>query len=94
MRVRGFQLDLEWIRRDLNEEADALSNFQFEAFEATNRIKVVPSLLPWIVLPELMEESHRMFLEQQGTGAQRKPRDHPWPEAGTRKRLRQSDPWL
>ena len=51
----GLELDLRWVPRLQNEEADALTNELFEAFTEKNRIHVDFDNLPFIILEEMME---------------------------------------
>lgn len=51
----GLELDLRWVPRLQNEEADALTNELFEAFTEKNRIHVDFDNLPFIILWEMME---------------------------------------
>eukprot|EP00435_Cladocopium_sp_Y103_P059542 s1184_g21.t1 len=47
-------LDLQWIPRDQNTEADALTNEEFEGFEESRRIHVEIERLDFIILQKLM----------------------------------------
>ena len=51
----GLELDLRWVPRLQNEEADALTNELFDAFWERNRIEVDFCKLPFILLWEMME---------------------------------------
>jgi hypothetical protein len=50
-------LDLSWIPRDSNVEADALSNGNFVGFSLDRRVQVDPKAIRWEVLDRLMELS-------------------------------------
>ncbi len=88
-----LRLDLQWLPRDRNDEADRLSKGILDGFKTENRLGVDPSRLTWNVLPSLMrvgEEFHQELQKQKGLGVgsgstQRKRRK-------TRP-LRESDPW-
>ena len=49
----GARLNLEWVPRELNKEADALSNGEFGAFSPECRIDPVAGT-KWLVLSDLM----------------------------------------
>ena len=93
LKSRSLRLETEWSPRDLNVEADRLSNLDYSGFEPALRVRVPLATAPWLVLPELMN-SGREFLEarqqQPGhasgghRGRRRKPKED---------RLRARDPW-
>ena len=58
---RGLDLELEWLPRDANKEADALSNLLFDEFDAGHRISVSLADLPWLVLPDLLKQGEEIF---------------------------------
>ena len=58
---RGLSLDLKWIPRDDNVEADSLSNFCFDDFQPENRISVDIGNLGFAILPSLMAEGEQMY---------------------------------
>jgi hypothetical protein len=58
---RGLSLDLKWIPRDDNVEADSLSNFCFDDFLPENRISVDIGNLGFAILPTLMAEGEQMY---------------------------------
>ena len=45
-----LDLRLSWTPRELNTEADALSNFRFEGFSPDRRVPVVLDVLPFDVI--------------------------------------------
>ncbi len=94
LREQGLDLNLEWQRRDLNKEADALTNEDFRGFDPTKRIHVPPGSLQWLILPEFMESSTRLFEEMQAE-KKRNPGGSkaPWPKAKALERLKARDPW-
>ena len=51
----NLELDLRWVPRLQNEEADALTNELFDGFSPENRIEVDFNKLPFILLWELMD---------------------------------------
>ena len=68
---RGMWVHNSWIPRELNEEADALTNECFEGFEARLRIPVELSQIKWKVLPNLLAyglEWHKEHPHKDGDG--------------------------
>ena len=51
----GLRLDVRWAPRDLNQEADDLSNGKVENFNAAHRVEVDVKESSWLVLNELMK---------------------------------------
>ena len=63
MKKRGFLATLDWISRDENQEADALTNEEFEGFSPEYRREIDTKKGGWFVLDELMEESQQLYSE-------------------------------
>ena len=63
LRHTSIQLHLRWVPRESNTEADDLTNQKFDAFDKDLRVPVVGADLPWLVLPRIMQQSHRLFEE-------------------------------
>ncbi len=53
--VRHVDLSLEWRRRDTNEEADALPNECFEAFDPALRLDATRAAASFLCMKELEE---------------------------------------
>ena len=99
LRRRRLELHLSWLRRDLNTEADSITNEDFTAFDAQKEIKVDPKSIQWVVLPEVMEWSKQIYehtealrtkkevTRSQGCGAGKRRR------ISAAQRLRTTDPW-
>ena len=83
-------LELAWVPRDQNEEADALTNGDFSAFDPERRVEIDVGNLKFKILPQLAkvaEELYRGILERRGArpaGAGRRSRPA---------RLKERDPW-
>jgi hypothetical protein len=58
--LRGLELDLGWAPREVNCEADALSNGQAKGFDPALRVHVRPSKIPWVYMRE-MEAAAKEF---------------------------------
>ena len=61
LRYRGAELHLTWIPRELNQEADDLSNLKFDDFDSERRIPFKVQGIPWKVFTELILASRDMF---------------------------------
>ena len=89
---QSVDLTLKWRRRDVNVEADALTNHEFEGFNPKTR--VLPDLegVKWLVLPWLEKEATKMYASIRAEREQQ-----PLERAARAKRsvltLRQSAPW-
>ena len=54
LEVRNSSLKLDWLPRQQNEEADALTNGWFQGFDQSKRLQPDIANLPWRVLPEML----------------------------------------
>ena len=61
MEDKGIVLHLDWVPRNQNEEADALSNERFEGFDLSKRVEVNVENLPFYVLPKLIEIADDLY---------------------------------
>ena len=61
LRSSCLELHLSWIPRDSDVPADDLTNSIFTKFDATKRVNLVGSLIPFLILPDLMKDSQRLF---------------------------------
>jgi hypothetical protein len=59
--AKGVRLVAEWAPRELNAEADALTNLVFTGFDMSRRKALTPDELPLLVMPSLMEEAARFY---------------------------------
>ena len=95
LRSRRMDLCLDWIPRDQNEAADALSNSEFAEFDEAKRIHLDVTKIEWQVLEEYMLRADALYAETKAYAAQRAQA----PAAARRGRkkgakpLRQTDPW-
>ena len=102
LRSRNLELHLNWIPRDKNWLADAITNEEFEHFSEDNRIHINPAELKWLVLPEAMQWSKEVY--EITRSKKRKAEDkrenkfvakEVWRRKKTaaNKRLKATDPW-
>jgi hypothetical protein len=61
LRLRRMVLNLGWTPRDQNEEADALTNGDFAAFDKNRRVEVDVSKVKWLILPRMLEVSQHIY---------------------------------
>ena len=95
LRKLRLNLDLQWIPRNQNEEADALTNCDFGAFSEDRRIHVNISELKCLVLDEMFRAADslnadmkdRRAAQSAGTGAPAKSREQ------KQAPLREREPW-
>eukprot|EP00974_Lingulodinium_polyedra_P004556 428246-Lingulodinium_polyedra.AAC.1 len=89
---RGMDLSLTWVPRDVNAEADALSNFKFAGFAAENRVACDLACLPFLVLHKLLADAKDFYgnarVVRASAGGRKRAR-----AAGPGDRLRVKDPW-
>ena len=62
---RGQRLRLQWVPRELNEEADRLSNGVTTGFDPAKRIKVDLHSAQWLALKDLSQVGSEFYLGMQ-----------------------------
>ena len=93
LRKRRLALELQWVPRNQNEEADALTNNRTELFDKAREIKIDLAKLEFIVLPEMVKVADALYAEVRRRRSSRKDQGS---DQRTRKRgrpLRERDPW-
>ena len=63
MKVRDLSATLRWVKREDNQEADDLTNEEFEKFQPEKRRHVKSCNIHWLVLDKLMKESSSLYEE-------------------------------
>ena len=89
MEKTNSRISLDWAPRELNKEADDLSNEIFDAFSTTNRVNLSICDYPWIVLNDLMLHGASFVKEK----ALRPPLTESIPGRAKKRPLRETDPW-
>ena len=92
LEAREADVELDWAPRDVNQEADDLTNEVFGAFDPALRITTAFEELPWLVLPRLMREGAAFFADMQAARKKRKG-GQSWPRRSKQERLRFAEPW-
>ena len=92
---RGLDMNLEWIPREQNSEADALSNLRFEGFRGERRVELDVEKLEWKILPEMMVAAEGLYGEikvhkEERTASKRRNLDQVRKPG---KKLKERDPW-
>ena len=91
IKAKGLRLNLGWVPREENEEADELTNRETGRFDPARRVKLDIGNLNWICLGGYMAAATSLYeevvatkkrTEQSAAGARKKPRP-----------LRERDPW-
>ena len=91
LRCRNLHLDLDWVPRDQNTEADALTNDDFSGFAPERRVEIDLSRLEFKILPELLRAADDLF---ENIAARRRAGKQKEQGARWRKqKLRERDPW-
>ena len=94
MRDRAAELDLEWVPRDQNEEADALANEDFGAFDPGRRVDVKVEYLQWQSIPEMLRVSEDIYKDLKARReAHKAASGAPLPKLRPQERLRVRDRW-
>ena len=95
LRRRLSILHVAWRPRDENEDADALTNENVEAFTLSKRVLVEWAKIGFLVLPKLtaMAEEHFEVLANARRESRKRPRPAAAPARPRGKRLRDRDPW-
>ena len=96
LRRLRLDLSLQWIPRNQNEEADALTNQDFVAFIPENRIGVDISELNFMVLDEMFAVADSLYADMRARREKAKSVDGPLtPGSGASRPapLRERDPW-
>ena len=98
LRSRDFELDLQWSPRDQNEEADALTNEEFSAFDPARRVTLDLATIPWLVLPGMLGAAEELYqeitkLKDQAGGAGTAAASTGGRKQRPQDKLRARDPW-
>ena len=85
-------LDLQWIPREDNALADALTNLDFSSFTPANRVEARVDAATFPTLFEMLAEARNLFnaLEISKQGG---PKPRIWPRTAKDKKLKVADPW-
>ena len=99
LRSRCLELHLDWQARDLNVDADSITNEDYSSFELSRRVEVDFPSIPWLVLDQAMQWSKEVYdITEQ---AKFKRKETPFTAQTVRKkkrtaaakRLKATDPW-
>ena len=86
--AKNCELQLQWIRRDLNQLADDLTNENFASFDPNFRVDLKGEALEWRVLGRLLAHATSYF-EELGSAKRTKKA----PATRFAKRPRKLGPW-
>ena len=91
LRSRNLHLDLDWVPRDQNTEADALTNGDYSGFAPANRVPLDINKLDFKMLPQLMKAAEDLFDNIAARRRAGKPKEEGarW----RRQKLKERDPW-
>ena len=94
MRERRLELDLQWIPRNQNEEADAITNGKTNLFDPARRVAVEVSGLRFLVLDQMIEVADHLYgqVRERRAGKPAAMCGPPVPK-GKPRPLSERDPW-
>ena len=89
------ELELLWSPREVNQEADDLSNGKVDAFDPKLEKKLDPITFPWIVLNEATREGMDFYSKVSDLKEQKQnTSEKSWVVSRQKKaKLRETDPW-
>ena len=96
LRCRGWAVELTWVRRDLNQTADDLTNEKWDAFDPNLRFDTPLEQLPWLVLKDGYTHALDLYKELEAAKLARREAAKEGdlePTKRYRKKLRISQPW-
>ena len=93
LRARNLLLDLVWVPREQNVEADALTNSVFDGFDEMKRFNIKIESINWLVMDDMLVAAdnihHKIMALKEGEKFKKDARQ---PRKKSRK-LRETDPW-
>ncbi len=93
LKARGYLLDLRWLPRELNQEADRLSKGQLQDFCDQHRMTINPADMDWLVLDRMMKLGTAFHQENQQLRAKLSKNKYAPIKRKRGQRLRDRDPW-
>ena len=97
LRQREMELDLAWVPRNQNEEADALTNERFEHFDEKLRVALKIEELPFLVLDKMFEVADHLYRnvqqKKQDMRVDKVKNKQRGKEKTKRRPLKERDPW-
>ena len=101
LRRRNAELGLQWVPRDQNEEADALTNGHFNQFDPKLRMEINIADFKWLIMDKMLKVAEDVYQEVKSRREARRvtAAAAPVPAAvgesrrRPQERLRARDPW-
>eukprot|EP00438_Fugacium_kawagutii_P013025 Skav214740 [mRNA] locus=scaffold3176:133140:134285:- [translate_table: standard] len=96
LKEKGIELDLKWLPRGQNIEADALTNLEFDGFDMQRRVHVDIEKVDFLILNKLMEKAGSLDEEMKLARSSKEAKgDRPERDLPKRKRgeTKWKDPW-
>ena len=96
LQMLGLELDLGWVPRAQNSEADALTNKEFEHFDRSKRIEVNFEELKFVIMGELMAKAGELDAEIQLAKSSKEAKGDRPPDSRVKRKKGQArweDPW-
>ena len=96
LQMLGLELDLGWVPRAQNSEADALTNKEFEHFDRSKRIEVNFEELKFVIMGELMAKAGELDAEIRLAKSSKEAKGDRPPDSRVKRKKGQArweDPW-
>ena len=93
MEESGMYLNMEWVPREENVTADALTNEKFDGFMPQNRMSVQIDSGCFPTLFAMMEHGKSLYEHIEQQKAENRNKRKIWPKVARHKKLRVVDPW-
>ena len=93
MQMRNMELDLTWVPRNQNEEADGLTNGIFEPFDMSKRVNIEIEKLPFKILKEMTAVANDLYERVRRARSGDKKHIELAVAAAKGRPLRERDPW-
>ena len=92
MAKHNTRLSVSWSPRDVNQEADDLSNGKFDGFDPKLRVPFDVATVKWEILPQLLKDG-AAFYEELATIRAAQPQGYAAKRQKKEESLRVRDPW-
>ena len=93
------EIHLTWQPREMNVEADDLTNLKFDGFTSSNRVACELQSIKWLVLDDFLKAAQEIYSRTTkgatalGTTVETKEKAGTWRKTKAAERLKVRDPW-
>ena len=92
MAKHNTRLSVSWAPRDVNQEADDLSNGNFDGFDPALRVPLDLATVKWEILPQVLRDG-AAFYDELAVVRAAQPKGHAAKRQKKEEALRVRDPW-